>query len=647
MHGADMRNRVGSGDGASSKERNRVGDITPLFVEVGEGVDKRLGRGGRARRDGEVGEVDLMDAKQFCKGLAPFAFPHCCFPLPSLRAVSLAPAGAIAVAGAKLQRVELSTIGHGLLWCACVAAIVTVVTGRRRLLVASALLASGSTAVLAWGFVTSDFRVRAVAEHSRRSVAAPYRLSGLWAGTAPSLLFWSTLALLVAAVAGGPRLVAVAPHVARGFAAIGGAFLMVGAVAADPFERLSLPPVDGTGLAPILEHPAMLVHPPLLYLGALLTLPAFVFGIAGAWAIARRWLVATAAVLTLALALGAWWSYAEQGWGGYWAWDPVENGGLLPWLAAVAAVHVPATASMRWRRGASVVPFTLATTGTWLTRSGAAQSVHAFGEARAVGWGIGVLSIGILAVAVFAVVRQQPGPATQPIGRLRLVQVVTSVGTIVIVAIGTFAPVVWRALGSTVSIRSSFYSRLLLPFAVVALVGSVLAIARRSSTGRRSVPQTVAHIGFVILLAGVAGSLGHRSQRIIAKPGQTQRVLGHDVQYLGSFEPTAARANTEVGMADLRVDGVVMRPSLVRFTTTGDVLVETATSRRWWGDVQTVLASRLPSDVATFDIRVSPLQSLVWLGAVIMAAGLAATLRPGRTGPRRRFPIVTAQHVEA
>jgi cytochrome c biogenesis factor len=505
------------------------------------------------------------------------------------------------------------------------AALAAAVTGRRRALTAAATLAGAATGALARGFVTSDFSVRAIAEHSRRAVAAPYRLSGLWAGTAPSLLFWSTLALIVAAVSSTSHAAAV-----RGLAAIGGAFLLVGAVAADPFSRLSLPPVDGTGLAPILEHPAMLVHPPLLYLGALMTLPAFVFGIVGEWHRARRWLAATAAVLTFALALGAWWSYAEQGWGGYWAWDPVENGGLLPWLAAVAAVHVPATASSRWRQSASVLPFTLATAGTWLTRSGAAQSVHAFGEARAVGWGIGVLSIAIAALAVFRVVQRQPDANGEPIERLRLVQIGASAGTIVIVAIGTFAPVVWRALGSRVSIRGSFFSRLLAPFALVALVGSVIAVLRRRRSGNRSVPQLVAHVGFVIMLAGVAGSLGHRSERIIATPGQTQRVLGHDVRYLGSFEPPVTREGIETGVADLRVDGVSMQPSLVRFTATGGVLVETATSRRWWGDVQTVLVSRLPSDVATFDVRVSPLQSLVWFGALTMVAGFAAAFVSSR-----------------
>jgi cytochrome c biogenesis factor len=528
--------------------------------------------------------------------------------------------------------VELATIGHGVLAMGCVAVVAGVVSGSRRVLVAAAGLAATATAVLAWGFVTSNFSLRSVAEHSRRTVGAPYRLSGLWAGTAPSLLFWSTIALALAALTAGTA------RVVRACAAIAGSFFVIGALAADPFERLALPPIDGGGLSPILEHPAMLIHPPLLYLGALLTLPAFVLAATAASrpdaiATARRWLIASAAVLTVALALGAWWSYAEQGWGGYWAWDPVENGGLLPWLAAVAAVHVSSSGSARLRVGTAMAPFTLAVAGTWLTRSGAAQSVHAFAEARVVGWGIGALSAAIIVWAIVAIARtpNQRGDGSR-LSRLSRVQIVLAAEVAVIVSIGTFAPVIFRSLGHPASISGSFFARLLVLSAVVAMAGSMLAIAGRH---RRSRAQLIAHIGFLLMLSGVAGSVVHRTERIILSPGQSRTVLGRNVRYLGSFEPTNTRADTEPGFADLRIDGTTMRPGLVRFTATDQVLVETATSRRWWGDVQAVLVARLPSDVATFDIRVWPFQSLVWIGSLVMAFGLVGA------GVRRRVSVST------
>ncbi|MEZ5216652.1 MAG: cytochrome c biogenesis protein CcsA [Ilumatobacteraceae bacterium] len=141
------------------------------------------------------------------------------------------------------------------------------------------------------------------------------------------------------------------------------AWLLVSLTVASPFERLDVPAIAGAGLTPILEHPAMAIHPPLLYLGlSMLSVPAMAVLVTGGQptpaesARLRRWTLAALAVLTVALVLGAWWSYSEQGWGGYWAWDPVENASLVAWLATVAALHAGGgTASRRVVAGGALV----------------------------------------------------------------------------------------------------------------------------------------------------------------------------------------------------------------------------------------------------------------------------------------------------
>ncbi|HJV08632.1 MAG TPA: cytochrome c biogenesis protein CcsA, partial [Acidimicrobiales bacterium] len=201
--------------------------------------------------------------------------------------------------------------------------------------------------VLAVALVRVDGTLVYVADHTSRATSWPYRLAGLWGGMAGSLLLWTLMAAGWAVVAGRVARRRV-PALAGGVQAVLGGYLVVFCgllvLVSRPFDRLAVPALDGGGLNPVLLHPAMLYHPPLLYAGAVGMVVPFAWAMAaggdGRWlAPAARFAGVSLVLLSAGLLAGAHWAYVELGWGGYWAWDPVENGGLLPWLAGVAFLH--------------------------------------------------------------------------------------------------------------------------------------------------------------------------------------------------------------------------------------------------------------------------------------------------------------------
>jgi len=260
----------------------------------------------------------------------------------------------------------------------------------------------------------NDFAVRYVAENSSRGTPTFFKVLSLWAADDGSLLLWNLiLAGYVAAVAwrfrrDRPPTYAYAHGVLLGVQTFY-LFLVNGPVR--PFATLATAPADGRGPSPLLQnHPLMAVHPPFLYLGFIGFTVPFAFGIAalmadpgsGQWvAVIRRWTLAVWCFLTVGLALGALWSYSVLGWGGYWAWDPVENVALLPWLVATAFLH---SVMLQQRRGMAALwniilvigAFALTTFGTFLTRGSVLTSVHAFADS-----GVGPAYLGFLLVVLF------------------------------------------------------------------------------------------------------------------------------------------------------------------------------------------------------------------------------------------------------
>ncbi|MGN6795990.1 MAG: heme lyase CcmF/NrfE family subunit [Streptosporangiaceae bacterium] len=260
-----------------------------------------------------------------------------------------------------------------------------------------AILAAANATMLA-ALLTNDFAIRYVAENSARETPVFFKALALWAADDGSLLLWNLiLAGYVAAVALRFRRdrPPTFPYALSVLFAVQVFYLILINGPARPFGALATPPADGRGPAPLLQnHPLMAVHPPFLYLGFIGFTVPFAFGIAALLAgqgsdqwvsLIRRWTLVVWCFLTVGLVLGALWSYSVLGWGGYWAWDPVENVALLPWLMATAFLHSVMLQERRgmarlWNIALVIGAFSLMTFGTFLTRGNVLSSVHAFAQ---------------------------------------------------------------------------------------------------------------------------------------------------------------------------------------------------------------------------------------------------------------------------
>ena len=256
-----------------------------------------------------------------------------------------------------------------------------------------------------------DFSFVYVAEHTSRALPLGYRLAGLWGGQEGSLLLWLLILTGYAALAvwlnrRTRELVAWVVPVLAGVAAF---FAFMLCFVSSPFATAPAP-ADGAGMVPSLQNPYMLAHPPLLYLGYVgLTVPfAFAMGALLSrrtderWIVAtRRWTLAAWTFLGVGQLLGAHWAYVEIGWGGYYAWDPVENAALMPWLAATAFLHSVMIQEKRgmlkvWNMVLVALAFCLSIFGTFLTRSGVINSIHSFSQSPLGGWFLGFIVICIV-----------------------------------------------------------------------------------------------------------------------------------------------------------------------------------------------------------------------------------------------------------
>jgi cytochrome c-type biogenesis protein CcmF len=387
-------------------------------------------------------------------------------------------------------------------------------------------------ALLEGAFLRSDFGVRIVSEHSSTTMPAFYRAAAAWSAQEGSLLLWvwllslwSSLMLFTAR-----RLPREVLGYAQGVLLVFAAFFTVLLVFfADPFATQHPAPPQGLGLNPLLRHPSMMIHPPMLYSGY--TLFAVPFAFAAAALAARRvdatWLRATrrftlAAWLCLGfgILLGARWSYAELGWGGYWAWDPVENASLMPWLTGTALLHSIQVQEKRgmlktWNASLALATGILAVLGTFLVRSGILDSIHAFG-ASTLGVPFLVFIGGLLAGAVALVAtRRDELRSRASFDSLAsreaafLVNNLVLVGLCVVIFWGTFFPLVSEAVtGTKSSVGPPWFNRYATPLALVLVLLSGVgpALAWRRTTLRRvgsifAVPLAAALVALVPLTA--------------------------------------------------------------------------------------------------------------------------------------------------
>jgi cytochrome c-type biogenesis protein CcmF len=396
----------------------------------------------------------------------------------------------------------------------------------RNALFASFATTAAAAAVLVVAFVRRDFSLAYVAQHSSRELPFIYTLSALWSGESGSLLLWllvltgmSTLAVLC-----NRRLVAdVLPWTVPILAGISAFFAFVPVAVASPFVTQPAPP-DGAGMNVSLQNPYMLAHPPLLYLGYVgLTIP-FAFAMAALasrrtderWLHAtRRWTLVSWTLLGVAILLGAKWAYETIGWGGYYAWDPVENAALMPWLAATAFLHSvmiqEKKAMLRvWNVVLVSLAFCLSLFGTFLTRSGIVNSVHSFSRSSI---GVWFLAFIVIAVAVSSILILTRLPILRARSRLESLlsrEAAFLYNNLLLVAFaltilwGVLFPIISQALrGQTYTVGPPYYDFFLrgfgLPLLLLMAVGPLIAWRRASV---RSVMRGLHWPLFVALAAG-------------------------------------------------------------------------------------------------------------------------------------------------
>ncbi|HET8568050.1 MAG TPA: cytochrome c-type biogenesis CcmF C-terminal domain-containing protein [Candidatus Limnocylindria bacterium] len=406
-------------------------------------------------------------------------------------------------------------------------------------LAAFALVVAADLAMVA-ALASHDLSIEYVALNNARETPLFWSVISLWAALEGSILLWT--AILAGATAWVvwrgtrdlPRLASAASVVM--FALLSFFLFLVATPAADPFVLSQVIPPNGRGPNPLLqEHPLMAVHPPLLYLGYVLTSVPFAYAIA-ALALGEagdRWLVATrkAALLSwgllgIGIVAGAWWSYAVLGWGGYWGWDPVENAALMPWLTATAYLHSVMVEEKRrllraWNVSLVIATFALTILGTFLTRSGVVNSVHAF-SLSAIGplllgylVAILVVSVGLLLWRLDSL--SDDGSVGAPLSReaLFLFQNVLFVAATLTVLLGTLYPLVAEAFtGAQLSIGAPYFDRVGVPIALALLflmgVGPQLPWhgASRATLERQfTMPAVAAAAGAVAsLAAGLRGA---------------------------------------------------------------------------------------------------------------------------------------------
>ncbi|MEO6526898.1 MAG: heme lyase CcmF/NrfE family subunit [Gemmatimonadaceae bacterium] len=277
-----------------------------------------------------------------------------------------------------------------------------ITSGRRGVYATAAMIVLASLGL--WtALLTHDFSLKYVASNTSANMPKIYVFAAFWGGQAGSMLFWALILVLYSAIASWSvreKARDLAPWAAGTLAMISLFFIATVCFKANPYDRLSFVPADGRGMNPQLQNPGMAIHPPMLYLGYVATSVPFAFAIAALIArkldaewlsIVRRWSLLSWFFLTIGITLGMWWAYVELGWSGYWAWDPVENASLLPWLTGTAFLHSIMIQEKRgmlrkWNVVLVVTTFLLAIFGTFITRSGIIESVHSFAQSPVGTW---------------------------------------------------------------------------------------------------------------------------------------------------------------------------------------------------------------------------------------------------------------------
>jgi cytochrome c-type biogenesis protein CcmF len=423
-----------------------------------------------------------------------------------------------------------------------------------------------------WALITHDFSIDYVAQVGSRSTPLFFTIISLWSSLEGSILFWGwVLAAYTAAAVrfSAVRMGALGAYASATLFGIGIFFYLLLLRPANPWGVVFPVPADGPGPNPLLQnHPLMAVHPPLLYLGYVGMSVPFAFAVGAllsgrlddAWLrVTRRWTLSAWAFLSLAIMAGMWWSYDVLGWGGYWAWDPVENASFMPWLTATAFLHSAMVQERRgmlrvWNLSLIVATFLLTILGTFLTLSGVLSSVHAFTEGT-----IGIYFIAFIALTLlFSLILllgksdalHTEGRLDRPLSRetvFLLNNLLFTVFTFTVL-LGTLFPLAAEAArGVKVSVGAPFFNRMTVPIcvAVLFLIGVGPALPWRGATREQLRTQFLPPL--VGLLAGVtlALALGVRDAFAVAAFAFTGFALVTNVQQFVFGAAARRRAHGE------------------------------------------------------------------------------------------------------
>jgi cytochrome c-type biogenesis protein CcmF len=539
---------------------------------------------------------------------------------------------------------------------------------------ASARIAAGvgfglvAVAAIAMMFAlaTHDFSILYVAENNARETPLFYSIIGLWAALEGSILLWTAILAGATAyvafrgTAAIPRLATTALAVM--FAMVTFFLLLVTTPAADPFARLAFPPDNGNGPNALLQnHPLMALHPPLLYLGYVLTSVPFAYAIASLilgeggdrWLVAtRRFALVSWALLGVGIVAGAWWSYAVLGWGGYWAWDPVENAAIMPWLTATAYLHSVMVEEKRsllrtWNLALVIATFSLTILGTFLTRSGVVNSVHSFTQS-AIGplllaylVAILVLSVGLLLWRSSRL--RDAGPIGAPLSReaIFLFQNVLFMAATLTVLLGTLYPLFAEAIsGAQLSIGGPYFDRVEVPLALALLFlmgvgpqlpwhGASRATLERQFTAPIAASAIGAAAAILTGITGIAAVLAYALGAFVTATVVQEFARGVRARRALHGEAVAAAFTNLLRRSGRRYGGYVVHLGIVL------VALAVATSQARTVDAEKTLAVGETLEVAGYALRLDAVRSVrepqrdsVVADLVVTGNGADELLRP-------------------
>jgi len=408
-------------------------------------------------------------------------------------------------------------------------------SARNGLLVCAGLM-TVAVGIMLYALLTHQFNIEYVANYTSSDMSPVYLVSALWAGNDGSLLFWAWLLSVFAVIVvltrrnTGRELV---PYASAMLMAIQAFFLVLLLFVSNPFQTLPFTPAEGSGLNPLLENAGMILHPPTQLAGYVAFSIPFAFAIAALlkgklsdeWIIAtRRWTIFAWLILGIGIIFGAWWAYVELGWGGYWAWDPVENASLMPWLVATAFLH---SVKMQRRRGMLKIwnmilvtlAFSLSIFGTFLTRSGILSSVHTFGESALGPFFLTFLIVFLLgALALIIYRRRQLKSETEMESFISrestfLLNNLLLVGAAFAVFLGVVFPVLAEWVrGVEISVGAPFFNQVNGPIflAVILLAGICTLIGWRKASSRNLMRNFLWPLVAALVFAAVLFASGIR-----------------------------------------------------------------------------------------------------------------------------------------